>query len=130
MLGENLKVAGCQVQHEDIVRVLKDVFDLAGREEVFDILRDAGRNAAPFSESLPDFDAIGGSLLFFQKQVHFVDLVSGGFPSLSVDRDAIPHLILYHQHPDFFELFTQLLNVIGHDTAVKVNIGAVVEYIE
>ena len=62
MLGENLPVAGCLVQHVDIVRVLKDVFDLTGRKQVLDVLRDAGRNTTPLTESLPDFYGICGGL--------------------------------------------------------------------
>ena len=49
---------------------------------------------------------------------------------LSVHRDAIPDLILNNQHPDFFELFAQFLDVIGHNTAFDVYVGAVVKDVQ
>ena len=48
----------------------------------------------------------------------------------AIDSNAIPHLILHHQHPDFFELLAQLLNVITDNAAVHIHIGMVVEHIE
>ena len=62
--------------------------------------------------------------------MHFVDIVAGGFPCLTVDRHPVPHLVLDNQHTDFLELFSQLLDVVGHDTAVNIHVGTVVEYIE
>ena len=130
MLRQNLTVAGCLVEHIDIVRVLKDVLDLTGGKQVFDILRDTCRDTAPFSETLPDFHGICGGLLLFEKKVHFVDIVSRGLSGFSVDRDSVPHLVLHDKHTDFLELFTQLLNVVGHDTALNIHVGSVVEHIE
>ena len=64
LFGENLPVAAGLIEHEDEIAVLKDVLHLAGGEKVLDILGDAGRNAAPLAEALPDFHRVGGGLLF------------------------------------------------------------------
>lgn len=130
LLGENLSVAGRLVEHIHIVGVLEDVLDLAGGKQVFDVLRDARGNAAQFAESLPYFNGIGGGLVFRQEQVHFVDIVAGGFMRLAVYRDAIPDLILHNQHTDFLELLSQLLNIVADDAAADIHICAVIEDVE
>ena len=76
VLCENLAVAGRLVEHIDVVGVLEDVLDLTGGKQVFYVLRDTSRNAAPFSETLPDFYLVCRRLLLFEKQVHLVDVVS------------------------------------------------------
>ena len=48
----------------------------------------------------------------------------------AIDSNAISHLILHHQHPDFFELLAQLLNVITDNATVHIHIGMVVEHIK
>ena len=63
---EDLPVAGCLVQKVNEVGVLKDVLNLTGSQQILDILGDPGRNPAPFSEPLPDFDGIGGCLFFLE----------------------------------------------------------------
>lgn len=70
LLGENLTVSACLVEHIHEVGVFKDVLHLAAAQKVFDILGDTCRNTAPFAESLPDFHRISGGLLLLQKQVH------------------------------------------------------------
>ena len=47
-----------------------------------------------------------------------------------VDGNAVPHLILYDQHTDLFQLFAQLLDVIADNAAVDVHIGPVIEHIQ
>lgn len=70
LLGENLTVSACLVEHIHEVGVFKDVLHLAAAQKVFDVLGDTCRNTAPFAESLPDFHRISGGLLLLQKQVH------------------------------------------------------------
>ncbi len=49
-------VATSLAQHVDEITVLKDVFNLTRGQQILDVLCDAGGNAAPFSEALPDLD--------------------------------------------------------------------------
>ena len=77
-LCQNTSVIACLIQHIDEIRVFEDVGNLRGTKQVFDILGDAGGQAAPFTESLPDFYGVGGCLLLLQKQMELVNLVSGG----------------------------------------------------
>ena len=99
LLGENLTVSACLVEHIHEVRVFKDVLHLTAGKQVFDILRDAGGDSAPFSESLPDFHRISGGLLLLQKQVHLVDVVAGGLVGGTVDGNAVPYLIVIGNPP-------------------------------
>ena len=130
LLGKNLPVSARLVEHIHEVGVFKDVLHLAAAQKVFDILRDTGRDTAPFTESLPDFYRISGGLFLFQQQVHLVNVVTGGLMGGTVDGNAVPYLILHHQHPDFLQLLAQLLDVIADDTIVDVHIGSVIEHIE
>ena len=130
LLGEDLTVSACLVEHIHEVGIFKDIFHLAAAQKVFDILGDTCRNTAPFSESLPDFHRIGGGLLLLQKQVHLVDVVAGRLVSGTVDGDTVPHLILNYQHSDFFKLLAQFLDVIADNPVINVHIALVVEHIE
>ena len=130
LLGEDLTVSACLVEHIHEVGVFKDVLYLAAAQKVFDILGDTCRNTAPFSESLPDFHRIGGGLLLLQKQVHLVDVVAGRLVSGTVDGDTVPHLILYHQHTDFFKLLAQFLDVIADNPVINVHIALMIEHIQ
>jgi len=62
--------------------------------------------------------------------VHLVDVVTGGLVGSAVNGNAVPHLILYHQHTDFLELLAQFLDVIADNAVVDVHIALVVEHIE
>lgn len=62
--GKNLPVTGCLIEDIDEIGVLKNIFNLTGGEQVFDILCDGGRNTAPFTETLPDFNGVSGGLFF------------------------------------------------------------------
>jgi len=130
LLGKYLTVSACLVEHIHEVGVFKDVLYLAAAQKVFDILGDTCRDSAPFSESLPDFHCIGSGLFLLQKQVHLVDVVTGGLVGSAVNGNAVPHLILYHQHTDFLELLAQFLDVIADNAVVDVHIALVVEHIE
>ena len=129
-LRKDASVLTCLIQHIDEVRVFEDVCNLRGAKQVFDILRDAGRQSAPFTESFPDFHGVGGGLFFLQKQVELVDVVSRGFTCGSVGSNTPPDLILNNQHTDFLQLIAKLLDVVTHQTIVDVHIGAVVEQLQ
>ena len=62
LLCQDLPVAGRLVEHIDEVGVLEDVLYFPGRKQVLHVLGDAGRDAAPFTEPLPDLDTVGGGL--------------------------------------------------------------------
>ena len=65
LLCKNLPVARRLIQHQDKVAVFKNVLNLSAGQQVFDVLRNAGRNTAPFAETLPDFYGVGRCLLLF-----------------------------------------------------------------
>ncbi len=62
--------------------------------------------------------------------MHLVDVVAGGLAGGPVDGDAVPHLVLHHQHPDLFQLLAQLLDVVADNAVVDVHVAAVVEHVE
>ena len=62
--------------------------------------------------------------------MHLVDVVTGRLVGSAVNGNAVPHLILYHQHTDFFKLLAQFLDVIADNAVVDVHIALVVEHIE
>ena len=91
---------------------------------------DAGGNASPLAEALPDFHGVGGGLLLAQQKVHLVNVVAGGLVGFPVDGHSVPHGVLHDEHPDLLELLAQLLDVEGHDAVFNVDVGAVVEHVE
>lgn len=68
LLRQDFPVTGSLIEHVDVVTVLKDVFDLLTGQQILHVLRDTGWNAAPLPETLPDLNAVGGSLLFLQQK--------------------------------------------------------------
>ena len=48
----------------------------------------------------------------------------------TVNGNAVPHLILNHQHTDFLELLAQFLDVIADNAVIDVHIALVIEHIE
>jgi len=64
MLCENLTVAGCLVEHIDIIGVFKDIFHFTGGEEVFDVLRNL------FVIIMQFFICISGALAHFHQCVY------------------------------------------------------------
>ena len=150
MLCKNLSISGGLVEHIDEVGVFKDILNLPAAQKVFDILRDAGGDAAPFTESLPDFYGIGCCLFLLQQQVELVHVVAGSFlpqagknvigqrlavlvmgePYLvkAVFCNTVPDLILDDVHTDLFKLLAQLPDVIADNTVFDIHIGAVIEH--
>ena len=98
--GENLPVASRLVQHDDEVRVLEDILNFPAGQQVFHILGDTGRAAAPFSEPLPDFHGIGSGLFLFEEQVKLIDIVPGTLAGRAVGGNTPPYLILNNEHTD------------------------------
>ena len=62
--------------------------------------------------------------------MHFINVEPGGLTGLPVFADPAPYLILYHLHPELFQLLSQLLNGIADDTALDLYIGAVVKDVQ
>ena len=108
----------------------KDILDLPAGKQVLDVLGDAGGNPAPLPKPFPDFNGIGGGLVLFEQQVHLVNVVTGGLVGGAVDGNAVPHLVLDHQHPQLFQLLAQLLDVVADDPVVNVHVGPVVEHVQ
>ena len=130
LLCKNLPVASRLIEHIDEIAVFKDVLHLAGGKQVFDILSDAGGDAAPFAIAFPNLHAVRSRLFLLQQKVELIEIVARGFMGGAVDGHAVPDLILYHQHPDFLELLAKLLDVVADDAAVHIHIGVVVEHIQ
>ena len=129
-IGENLPVASSLVQHDDKVRVLKDILNFPAGQQVFHILGDTSRAAAPFPKPLPDFHGIGSGLFLFEEQVELIDIVPGTLASRAVGGNTPPYLVLNNQHTDFLHLLAQLLDVVADKAVVHIHIGSVVEQIQ
>ena len=59
--------------------------------------------------------------------MELIHIIPGGLASGTVGRHTAPDLILHDQHPEFFELFSQLLDVVADQPVFDVHIGPVVE---
>ena len=123
-----MPVAGCLVEHINEIAVLEDILDFSAGQQILDVLGDACGYAAPFSEPLPDFDAICCGLFLFQQEVELVYIVPGVLFAVAVDGDTVPDLILDDEHPQFFQLFAQLLDVETNDAVIQFHIGLMVEH--
>ena len=64
LLRQNLPVSLGLVQHVDKIRVLKDILDLTGGQQVLHILGQAAGYAAPFPEPFPYLHAKTPGLAF------------------------------------------------------------------
>ena len=62
--------------------------------------------------------------------MHFIHVVARRFSLTPVLRHSPPDLILHDQHPDLFQLFSEILDVIADEAVVDVNVRPVVEDIE
>lgn len=68
-LCQNTSVIACLIQHIDEIRVFEDVGNLRGTKQVFDILSNTGRQAAPFTEGQSIFSAaLVDNIFSFNKQ--------------------------------------------------------------
>ena len=93
LLCKDSPVALRLIEHEDKIRVFKDILHFAGSKQIFDVLRNGCGYAAPFTETLPNLHAVRGGLFLFQEKMKFVHVVAGGFPFCPVDGDAVPYLV-------------------------------------
>lgn len=130
LLGQDLTVPACLVQHVDEVAVFEDILDLPGGKQVFDILGDARRNAAPLSESLPDLDRVGGGLFLLEQQMEFIDVITGASAFRPVGGHAAPDLVLDDEHAQLLQLLTQFLDVKADQAVLDIYVGPVVEDVE
>ena len=48
----------------------------------------------------------------------------------TVDRYPVPNLVLDDEHPDLFQLFSQLLNVKADDPVIDIHVCPVVKHIQ
>ena len=62
--------------------------------------------------------------------MELVDIVSSRFSCITVLGDTSPDLILYNQHPDFFQLIAQFINVVTHQTILNIYIGSVIKHLQ
>jgi hypothetical protein len=87
-------VARRLVQHEDKVTVFKDILDFGACQQVFDVLGQGCRDAAPFPKPLPYLHGVGGGLFLFQEKMKFVLIEPCRFTFRPVFGHAAPYLIL------------------------------------
>ena len=130
LVRQNLPVTGGLVEHDNKVRIFKDILHFAAREQVFDILRNSCRNPAPFPKTLPDFYGIGSGLFFFQKKMELIHIVASGFTLSTVLCHPSPNLILDNQHPDFFQLLSKLFDVIADEPVFNIYVRPVIEQVQ
>ena len=62
--------------------------------------------------------------------MELVHIVAGGPAGRAVFRDAAPDLVLDDQHPELFQLFTELLDVIADQAVLDIDVGTVVEEVQ
>ena len=130
LLSENRPVTGSLIQHDNEVGVFKNILHFTAGKQVFYILGDASGKPAPLAEPLPDLHGIRRRLFFLQEQMKLVYIVTGRLSGAAVGRHAAPHLILHHEHTEFFELFAEFLDVIAHQPVGNVHVGAVIKEVE
>ena len=128
--GQDFSVSACLIQKVDKIGVLEDVLHLTGGKQILDILGDAGRNAPPFSETLPDLDGIRCRLFLLEQKVELVHVVAGCLVLGAVDGHSVPDLILNDEHSELLELLAQLLDVVAHEAVIDIYIRPVIEDIQ
>ena len=104
--------------------------DFRAGQQIFDVLGDAGRHAAPFAASLPDADEICRRLRFFEQNMKFVDVIARCLPLIAVGADAVPDKVLQDQHCQRLELVAQLLDVKAHQPVIELHARMVVEIVK
>ncbi len=130
LFRKDLAVARRLVEHIDEIRVLENILDLMGGEQVLHVLRNAGRDTAPFAEPLPDLDRIGCGLFLLEEQMELIHIVPGRPPLAAVGSDTAPYLVLDDEHADLLELLSEFLDVIADEPVVDVHICPVVEQVQ
>ena len=129
-LRKDATVAGRLIEQANEVAVFQNVFDLRGRKQVFHVLRRPGRDAAPFSEPLPNLAGESRRLFLAQKQMELVAEIPRCLALAAVLGHTAPNLVLDNEHPQLFELFSQLFNIKGHNAVLDVDIGTVVKDVQ
>ena len=67
LLGKDFPISRRLIEHIDEVRIFQYVGDFRACQKVLAVLRDAGGDAAPFSEPFPNLHAPTRQLAFQQK---------------------------------------------------------------
>ena len=60
--------------------------------------------------------------------MELINIISGTLIRRTVDRYPVPHLVLHDQHTQFFQLFSQILNVKTYDTVTQFHVGSMVKH--
>ena len=123
-----MPVAGCLVEHINKIAVLEDILDFPAGQQVLDVLCNSCRHTAPFSEPLPNLDAICCGLFLFQQEVELVYIVPGVLFAVAVDGDTVPDLILDDEHTKLFQLLAQLFDVETDNSVIQFHIRLMVEH--
>ena len=76
---------------------------------------------------MPSFSVTSLSPIRLLSLIH---ILTGALVGSAVNGNAVPHLIMDHQHTEFLELLAQLLNVIADNAVIDVHIALVIEHIE
>ena len=90
LFGQNLPVACGLVEHEDEVRIFKNIRYLVGSQQILDVLRNTCRRATPLAETLPDLHRIGRGLFLTKQEMEFVYKESGRFSGVTVRSYTAP----------------------------------------
>lgn len=128
--GENRAVARGLVQQQYEVAVFKDVLGLLRVEQVFYVLRDRRRDAAPLAKTLPNLRAVGCGDLVLEEQMKLVDVVTRRPLLRAVGGHTPPNVILNDVYGERLELGAGLLRVEADETVLHIHIRAVVEEVE
>ena len=127
---KNLSVPGSLIQHQDKIRVFKDIFNFPRCKQILDILCNTCRDTTPLTESLPNFHTVCCCLFFFQQQMKLINIISGTLTCRAVDCYSIPDLILHNKHPQFFQLFSKVFNVKADHTVIQFHVCSVIKYFQ
>ena len=71
-----------------------------------------------------------GCLLFLEQKVELVHVVARRLVLGAVDGHTVPDLILHNEHPQLFELLSELLDVIADEAIIHIHIRPVIEDIQ
>ena len=128
--GEDRAVARGLVQQQNEVAVFKDVLGLLRVEQIFHVLRDRRRDAAPLAKPLPNLRAVGGGDLVLEQQMELIDVVARRPFLRAVLGHTCPNVILNDVHGERLELRTGLLRVKTDEAVLHIHIRAVIEEVE
>ena len=59
-----------------------------------------------------------------------INIISGTLICRAIDCYSIPDLILYNEHPQFFQLFPKVFNVKADHTVIQFHVCSVIKYFQ